>query len=334
MRPQYFVGIDISKITLDFAIINKEYIIEQGKIGNNEKEIRALFIRLSKSYKCVPSNSVCCAENMGLYGTFLLNVCAKRKVRICMENTLQIKRSIGLQRVKTDAADALQIARYASKNWQTLRLWKVPETDILELKALSTVRKKLIKVRVAMLSPKKLENYFLTPKEKQKIQLYTQETIKAVSKDLKIVESQLTHTIKRNVKLSNLLEIITSVPFIGEVIGTECIIITNAFQDSWTAKKFSCYCGVAPFERTSGTSIKGKTKVSNLANKSMKSLLHMAALAIVGARKKSFLKSYYERQIQAGKHQMSVLNAIKNKLIHRIFSCVRSNKPYAELNPG
>lgn len=332
MKPQYFVGFDISKVTLDFAIITKEGVIEQGKIGNNEKEIRALFIRLSKSYKCVPSNSICCAENMGIYATFLLNVCAKRKVRICMENTLQIKRSIGLQRVKTDAADALQIAKYASKNWQTLRLWKEPEPEILELKALSTVRKKLIKVRAAMVSPKKIENYYLTPKEKQKIQAYTKETIEALGNDLKIVEGEITNVIKRNEQLSKLLGIVTSVPFIGTVIGTELIIITNAFQDSWTAKKFSCYCGVAPFERTSGTSVKGKTKVSSLANKGMKSVLHMAALAIVGAKKKSFLKSYYERQIQAGKHQMSVLNALKNKLIHRIFSCVRSNKPYAELN--
>ncbi|KAA6438822.1 IS110 family transposase [Dyadobacter flavalbus] len=98
---------------------------------------------------------------------------------------------------------------------------------------------------------------------------------------------------------------------------------TNEFISITEAKKFACYCGVAPFEHTSGIRIKGKSRVSHKANKEVKTLFHMAALSSV--RIKGDLQNYFHRKVAEGKNKMSVLNAIRNKLILRVFSCVNRN---------
>jgi hypothetical protein len=63
----------------------------------------------------------------------------------------------------------------------------------------------------------------------------------------------------------------------------------------------------------------------------MKAALHVAAMGVV-RDKTGFLYSYYLRKVAEGKNKMSVLNAIRNKIIHRVFSCVKNNKPYFEKN--
>jgi transposase len=67
-----------------------------------------------------------------------------------------------------------------------------------------------------------------------------------------------------------LFQIITSVTGVGTVTATQIIITTNEFKNITSAKKFACYSGIAPFEHQSGTSIRGKTRVSHLVNKTLK----------------------------------------------------------------
>lgn len=97
------------------------------------------------------------------------------------------------------------------------------------------------------------------------------------------------------------------------------------FKDINCAKQFACYSGVAPYQYGSGTSIRGKTRVSHMANKTMKTLLHSMA-ALVATSCNAEIKIYYERKVAEGKNKMLVLNAVRNKLIHRIFACVKQNR--------
>ena len=107
------------------------------------------------------------------------------------------------------------------------------------------------------------------------------------------------------------------------------LVHTHTFTAFKDARQFACYCGIAPFEYASGTSIKGKTKVSHLANKKLKSLLNMAALNAV--RFDSELKAYYERRVKEGKNKMCVLNIIRNKLVSRVFAVVKRGTPYVDV---
>ena len=104
------------------------------------------------------------------------------------------------------------------------------------------------------------------------------------------------------------------------------IISTGEFEQITEAKKFACYAGVAPFEHTSGSSVRGKSRVSKLANMTLKKLLHMAAMSSIQHSEE--LSSFYHRKVKQGKNKMSVINAVRNKLISRVFACIKNDRVY------
>lgn len=107
------------------------------------------------------------------------------------------------------------------------------------------------------------------------------------------------------------------------------MIHTHGFSIMNDARKLACYCGVAPFEYSSGSSIRRKTKVRNMANKKIKCNLHMASITAV--KHDQGLKQYYEHKIAEGKNKMSVLNAVKSKLLARVVSCVNNQRMYVKI---
>ena len=117
-----------------------------------------------------------------------------------------------------------------------------------------------------------------------------------------------------------------SIKGVGNQLATGIIIASHAGQKLRHAKAMACYAGVAPFEHKSGTSVRGRTKVSPLANKSLKTLLHRGALSAI--RNNQEIKAYYERKVAEGKPKMLVINAVRNKLITRIFACIRDGRKY------
>ena len=107
------------------------------------------------------------------------------------------------------------------------------------------------------------------------------------------------------------------------------IIVTGEFTKISEPKKFACYSGVAPFPHKSGTTIRGKTRVSNLANMNLKKLLHLAALSAIQCDEE--LGTFYKRKTQEGKNKMSVINAVRNKLISRVFACIKDKRMYQKI---
>ena len=112
-------------------------------------------------------------------------------------------------------------------------------------------------------------------------------------------------------------------------MATTMIIATDNFQKFENWRKFASYCGVAPFPYQSGTSIKGRSKVSQIANKKIKALIHMCAINTIQHNPE--MKIYYEKRLELGKNKMSTINIIRNKLIARIFAVIRRQTPYVDI---
>ena len=106
------------------------------------------------------------------------------------------------------------------------------------------------------------------------------------------------------------------------------IAYTSAFTKFKNARKFASYCGIAPFPNSSGTSIRGRSKVSNLANKKIKSLLDLCAK--VAIQYNSEMKLFYNRRVEKGKNKMSTINIVRNKLVARIFAVIERKTPYVD----
>ena len=151
-------------------------------------------------------------------------------------------------------------------------------------------------------------------------------TLKVIDADLDRTEKAMDKIITADDELKRLFSLVTSVSGIGKVTATQILITTNEFKDIHDPKQYACYAGVAPFTKESGI-FKGKGRVSQMANKKVKTLLHMSAL--VAIQYNPDLKLYYQRKVnQDKKNKMSVINAVRNKLILRIFACVNQNRIY------
>lgn len=326
MNYHYYIGIDVSKKTLDYVVFKKNDLLIQHLSTNDLSGIEDFISKLrSVDPEFKFSDAIFCMEHTGIYNQHLLNFLYANKAHICLENPVQITLSSGLQRGKNDKIDAVRIAQYAYKNRETLRLWKPKKEVMMQLKQLTGLRNRLLKAKMQLSAVNKDLKIFEKQRAMEIIAL-SKSSIKAISEDIKKVDAKIKEVIQQDPELKRLFDIVTSVEGIGKITATEIIVTTNEFKDINDPKKFACYSGVAPFSYSSGSSIKGKARVSHKANKSMKRLLHMAALTSI--KNSIEMKQYYQRKLSENKNKMSIINAVRNKLIQRIFACVKENRLY------
>src|SRR5438309_1099430 len=123
MAGQYFIGIDVSKASLQCAIMHRGEILLNEKVDNTTDSLKAFLKRIKKNLDAGGPGSVYCLESTGNYKEPLVQVLGKKRgIRLCVENPLRIKRSLGLQRGKSDKIDSVRIATYAFQNKDKLLL--------------------------------------------------------------------------------------------------------------------------------------------------------------------------------------------------------------------
>ncbi len=323
---KYFIGIDVSKKTLDYAVMYESKLLFHQLGQNDPSDILTFISTLKTIPKFTIAKTVFCMEHTGIYCNHLLYSLKRSKANMVMENPLLIKKFLDLTRGKNDKADAIQIASYAQKNRDELTLWTWRRPVLVELMSLFGLRNRLLTTAVALKTPlEEQEPYIQKYIQKQCVQLCHKSLI-SINADLLNIDLKIDQLINSDEHLKRLTELITSVPSIGRVTALRILISTNEFRDINDPKKFACYAGVAPFKMESGQ-VQRKARISHFANKKMKSLLHLCALTAV--RCDEGIKAYYIRKTQIeGKPKLAVINAIRYKLIVRIFACVRQNRNY------
>ena len=325
MNYVYYIGIDVSKKTLDFTVLQGKCQLFHLQTSNCPEGIKDIMKQLKNQQGFKLEYSVFCLEHTGIYNQQLLDFLFKKKANICLELAVNIKGSSGLQRGKNDKIDSLRIAQYAYKNREDLKLWQPKREVVRQLGHLSGVRRRLINAKKQLtLAVKESEGFDkVAARQMQKL---CKSSIDRLEKDIEKTEKAIDEVIASDKSLNRLFKIVTSVEGIGKITATEIIVTSNEFKNISCPKKFACYAGVVPFEHKSGTSIKGKPRISNKANKSVKTLLHMSALTAICYNED--LKKYYERKVKENKNKMLIINAVRNKLLQRIYACVRENRLY------
>ena len=323
-----FIGIDISKDVFDFCIIDEDAVVLSSKeVLPNTKEGINEFCKLLSNY--AGHDTWICMDHTGHYGYLLVSELAKKKLNFSLINPLEIKNSVGLTRGKNDAIDAYRIAIYALTNKHKLKAYILPDKDLRKLKTLISTRDGYIKILVQlknMLKALEIKNKSVPtmPIINEHIAL-----IKRHEKTIDKIEKQMNEIIKNNQELKKSFDLINSVIGVGTLTAIKCIVETSNFLTFNDPRKFSCHIGLAPFEHKSGSSIRGKTKTSPLSNKNLKAILFKAAATAI--QHDPQLKQYYKRKVEEGKNKLSVLNAVANKIILRIFAVIKRSEPYLKL---
>lgn len=330
MNYQFFLGIDMGKYFFDFALIDEEGTIHwQDQIENNETSIKAWLIELQNRFATINlwSQMLICMEHSGYYNARLLHCLQTRKgASIWIESALQIKRSIGIQRGKNDKIDALRIAVYALDFQRKARLWSPKSKNLKRLELLVSHRDRIVKNLLSIGNTLKEEIGFIDEDLHAEMDQISRPAIEALEKTLAEFDQRIEKILQEDIQLSDQAKIVISIPGFGKVIASKLIIATHGFTRLTNPRSLACYSGVAPFEHRSGTSLKGKTRVSHYANKDLKKMLHMAALVTI--RKGNIMHDYFNRKVAEGKNKMSVINAIRNKLIHILLACIKNNTTY------
>jgi transposase len=329
MQIKHFIGIDVSKDTLDFSVVIDGKNLQHYCIKNSDREIKSTVNKIMKFFGATVDDTIFCMEHTGLYNLPLVKWLQSYQGKMWLESGVHIRKTLGLVRGKNDKVDSARIAMYAYTNRHQIKLWKAPRKVIERIAALLSQRARLNKAKKQLTTANHEQRQFIDKDIMISLNKYTSKTVVVINKQIEAIESEISGLIKEDEKLNRMYQIITSVHGIGFVTASYILVTTNEFININNPKKYACYSGVVPFEHSSGSSVRGKTRVSQMANKNIKTLLHLAALSTIQVQ--GDLQEYYNRKVSEGKNKMSVLNAIRNKLVLRIFACVNQNREYEKI---
>ena len=326
MKKKWFIGIDVSKNTLDVYIYQIQF---HFIVSNSTTDFAKLLETCCMQLKCKIDALYFCFEDTGRYSRPLAVFLAESGVLFTMAQAFDMKRSMGMKRGKSDKMDAKAIAQYAWMKREIIKPTKLNSGMVAELRQLLALREKLIKHRTAYKnSINDLQDAFFEG-ETDFLKTSQQRMIKHLNQEIDLLEQRIEQVIAASPQWQINYHLIQSVRGIGPVLAKYLIIYTENFKRISNPKSFACYAGIAPFEYTSGSSIKGRTRVHMFANKQLKSLLNIAAMGAIQLNGE--YKTYYQRRTEEGKNKMSTLNIIRNKLVSRVFATVKRQTPYVDI---
>jgi len=317
------IGIDVGKLKNEARIHTNQKVLEFDNTPAGMKKMEKWVMNCTS---CQKQQIMFAFEHTGLYSYPLSMFLTENQYPYIVIPGLELKRSMGIARGKDDKIDAKRIALYAYEKREKLRPFEMPTDEIVQIKRLLSLRAKLVKQCAGYKGALGEYRRFLNKKDNKMLFDVHEKMIEELTKQIKNVEKQLGDIIKNNGQLKQMYGLITSIKGVGPQTALSMIAFTNGFTLFKNWRKFASYCGIAPFPNTSGISIRGKTKVSNLANKKIKTLLDLCAKTSIQHNQE--MKLYYEKRLNEGKSKMGTINIVRNKLLSRIFAVVRRSTPY------
>ncbi len=326
----HFVGIDISKKTFDASLLFAGETSQMiHKVFNQNVAGYSSFLNWLDCHHVSSPDLLICMEHTGLYTYNLIEQLTSAGLNIWVEMPLRIKKSMGLQRGGDDKAASGQIALYCYRYQDQVSLWKPEQSIVSELRHLSAQRNRLkLSYNQLMIPLQEMESSCgQTGTLKMQIKIQAP-IIRAIEKAIKAIEQQIDDLICADPSIQATINRLTSIKGVGKQTAIHMFIYTKGFSTFSSGKQLASYCGVVPFTKSSGTSVRYKTQVSPFANKHLKKLLHLCAMAAIQHNEE--LRHYYERKISEGKNKMSVVNAVRNKIVQRIFAVIRDGRSYVD----
>lgn len=328
-----FIGVDFAKEKFDVAIICAYGLEESGDrvygTFKNDKTGYRQFIKWveSNSRETVETDWLFCGEDTGSCSTALSKWLYGKGLDIWIENAYVIKHSSGLQRVKTDKADASMIAEYAWRHQDKFKRFEPLSEALSQLREVFLYRHKLVQQRVSMAVRKQSKEKSEHSKAMSFIDRKSRHLISEIDIAIKECDEMIDKIIKDDDELRENYEIVTSIKGVARQNGVCLLVYTNNFKRfDMDPRKIACYYGVAPFGKTSGTSVHSPARTSHFANKLIKALLTQAAQ--IARIFNPEIKAYYERLIRRGKRHSVAMNNVKNKLLRIIVSLVKNRTKY------
>ena len=309
---KYF-GLDISKDVFDVCDSNATYYQFKNSISGFKKLLKLL-----------DSNTVCVMEATGYYHVRLAYFLLEYGYKVSIVNPLKIKRYIQMElsKIKTDKSDSKMIQLYGKD--RRPKLWfgqSKSQQESLQLSRLlsiyskqSTQLKNKIHGESVLGNPSKLVVRSL------------KRQLKSLKKEIALLEAELEKNVKAEYQES--LTLLKSIPGIGSKTALMLLVFTDGFHRFESSKELCSYAGITPLIRQSGSSVKGRPRISKMGNPKLRNLLFMCSFNACKYNKAC--KALFDRVVAKGKSKKLALIAVCNKLLKQAFSIVKNGIPYCD----
>lgn len=318
-KKQYF-GIDISKDVFDVVDEQKNHY----QFENSEKGFRLFAKKLDAASHCV-------MESTGYYHYLLASFLNDNGFNVSVVNPLSVKRFIQMKlgRVKTDKSDAEMICLYGQQ--VELILWKGHSKNHLECLQVIRLSASYIKQTTSLKNKIHAEKTLGTPSKLVIGSL--KRSLRTLRKELSLLEEKLVEMVKDNNR--ELLSNIESIPGIGRKTAMMLIVLTDGFRNFENGGQLCSFAGLTPIIRESGSSVRGKARISKMGNKMLRNLLFMCSFT--ACKHNRACREIYTRIIAKGKSKKLALIAVCNKLLKQAFAIAKSgviyNDEFKSINP-
>lgn len=323
---KFILGVDVSKLTLD---IHCSELGAHIKIANGSEGFKKLQSWCKEL--CIElGNCLVAMEYTGGYEYKLIQFCESKNITFTRLPGLAVKNSMGIVRGKNDKVDARRIAQYVSEKGPEIKVASPVNPVIAGLRQYLSFRKRLVRDSAGFKATLKERKIMYECKDTDMLIRMMAKKIRANDVMVKKIEQCIEKLVQSDETIFLNYRILRSIKGIGNVNALMTIAYTENFTSFTNARAYAVYVGVIPFDHSSGSSIKGRKRVSHLANKELKQELNQAArIAILW---NNDLKQYAERKLIEKPYKI-VLNNVKFKLILRMFSLVSRGEFYVD-KPG
>jgi len=307
---KYF-GLDISYLVFDVTDSNGNYY----QFKNNE-------FGFKKFTKLLNSESHCVMEATGYYHYQLAYHLLESGIKLSVENPLAVKRFIQmkLSKIKTDKSDSKLICEYAEQ--VDLKLWQGSSKN--EIECLQIARALSVYTKQSTMLKNKLHGEAVLGNPSNVVVRSLKRSLKQLQKEIKSLEDTLLIFVKQTHQ--DLLTRLKSIPGIGPKTAIMLVVLTGGFDRFSSASELCSYAGLTPVIRQSGTSVKGRSRISKIGNQKLRNLLFMCSFNACKYNKAC--RDLYERIVAKGKSKKLALIAVCNKLLKQAFAIAKSGLIY------
>jgi transposase len=318
-----YVGIDVGKRELVVALCDAEGK-RMGKgfvVSNNSSG----YLRLRRVLDTHQAEGFhLCMESTGVYGEQAaaefhgqpgLTVSIVNPARIHAYARAQLKRT------KTDSVDALLIAQYAAT--QHPAAWQ-PETEtVRELRELLRYREGLVETLTRLGNQLEKCQYSTAPVSKVVKSL--KQLTRQVEKQIAATDSACRSVLENDKRLNDDRQRLAGVPGIGELTALKLVAELGRIEGH-SVKQVVAHSGLSPKERTSGISVRGKSRISKIGNGNLRKALYMPA--VVATRFNPVMKAFYQKLVAAGKPKKVAIIAVMRKLLHIVYGILKNKTKF------
>lgn len=326
-HKKYYVGIDISSQTFTSSIGSAKQgfaILGKAETFANAEEGYEDYLRWMSVQEVKADNCVICMENTGVYSEHIAYVLQCKGFQVCIETPLKVKRAFDVDGHKTDPVDSRQIAEYAYRFYDELRLWK-PRREVLEqVKTFLAIREQMVIEKTRHSNSLRALMRKVVKSEKAEEILKT--LISTLKEQIKVVETEINHLIHQEADLAQQNALLTSIPGVGKLLAAQALVLFHQMDGELSDKKLASFIGICPLEHSSGTSVKSKPRSSQHGPEVIRKLLNLAARSV--CTHCPVYERYYLRKLAEGKPKAVAINNVGNKLLSVMVAIFKSGEPY------